>query len=274
MAGEVPPDVSDAAVSRSASPDVTDDAFLGGRVRIQQPRKGYRAGLDAVLLAAACPLLDGEAGAIIDAGAGVGTVGLCIARRIARACVVLVEREAELAALARANVARNDLAMRVTVVTADLALGGALAHESATASPLAPGRFDHAVANPPFYAAGSGTRGDGTKAAAHQMHPGDLDRWVAFLATVLRTDGSLTMIHEAAALPTVLATLDGRFGALDVLPVAPRAGDPALRILVQGRKGSRRPLRLLAPLILHGEGHSFRPEIDAILRHGAPLAIG
>ena len=90
----------------------------------------------------------------------------------------------------------------------------------------------------------------------------------------MRNDGSLTLIHEPAALPELLAALDGRFGALDVLPVQPRAAEPAIRILVQGRKGSRRALRLLPPLILHGDGNTFAPEVDAILKLGAPLRAG
>ncbi len=274
MAGEVPPDVSGGALMDDGELDLTDDAFLGGQLHVLQPRKGYRAGLDAVLLAAAAPLAAAEVGTVIDAGAGVGTVGLCIARRIVGVRGVLVERDPKLSALARANAARNGFAGRVEVVEADLARGGALAHEAGAVLGLAPGSIDHAVANPPYFATGTGTRGVATKAVAHQMAHEDLDRWAALLATVLRTGGSVTMIHEAAALAQVLAALEPRFGALDVRPIAPCEGDPAIRILCQGRKGSRRPLRLLPPLILHGDGQSFRPEIDAILRQGARLVVG
>src|SRR5512140_3587080 len=117
--------------------DLTDDAFLGGRLMILQPARGYRAGIDAVLLAACCAAAAGET--VLDAGSGVGVVGLCVASRCPGARVTLVEREPVYADLARRNVERNALADRVTVVTADLTQPGSLPHDQA-----------HVLANPPY----------------------------------------------------------------------------------------------------------------------------
>ena len=36
------------------------NGFLGGRLRLWQPARGYRSGADAVMLAAACPARPGE----------------------------------------------------------------------------------------------------------------------------------------------------------------------------------------------------------------------
>jgi tRNA1(Val) A37 N6-methylase TrmN6 len=251
--------------------DLTDDAFLGGALHILQPKRSYRAGLDAVLLAAACPARADEP--VLDAGAGVGTVGLCVARRVDDARVTLVEIEPELAGLARKNAERNGLDERVAVVEADVR-GGGRAFHAGVESALKPGTFAHAVANPPYVSAGGGTEPpDRLKAAAHQMAEDDLDQWVRFLATALTGDGTATMIHRADALGAVVRTFESRFGAIKVFPIFPRERVAANRIIMQGVKGSRAPLQMLPGLVLHGDGNGFLPRAEAILRDGAGLAL-
>jgi tRNA1(Val) A37 N6-methylase TrmN6 len=254
----------------TCSLDLTDDAFLGGALHILQPRRSYRAGLDAVLLAAACPARADEH--VLDAGAGVGTVGLCVARRTA-ARVTLVEKEPELAGLAHKNAERNGLSDRVAIIEADVSSGGRPFHETVEGG-LRPGAFAHAVANPPYVAAGAGTEPpDRLKSAAHQMPDDDLDQWVRFLATALTGDGTATMIHRADALGAVVSAFQSRFGAIKVFPIFPREGVAANRIIVQGVKGSRAPLQVLPGLVLHGDGNGFLPRAEAILRDGAGLTL-
>jgi tRNA1(Val) A37 N6-methylase TrmN6 len=249
---------------------LTDDAFLGGRLRMLQPRDGYRAGLDAVLLAATVQG-DAAAGAlrVVDAGAGVGVVGLCVAARLAQARVVLVEREAGLVDIARQNIERNGLSDRIEVVTGDVT--GPLSAFDTTAA----GRetATHVLANPPFTPTGRGSASPNPlKAAAHQMPDHDLDCWARFCAHVLMPAGVAAVIHRADALRSVLEAMSGRFGSLAVLPIHPRAGEPANRIIVTGVKGSRAPMSIRSGLVLHAQdGKAFRPEIEAILRDGAAL---
>lgn len=255
----------------SGADEETEDAFLGGALRLRQPARGYRAGVDAVLLAAAVTTEDGPSPRVLDAGAGVGTAGLCVARRCPASQVVLLERDPELARLAVHNVSTNDLNGRVSVLCADI-LKPAAHHE---ALGLAPASFDHVIANPPYHEAGAGTPARGAqKARANAMQAGDLERWVRFAARLTTAGGTLTLIHKAQALGEVLASVEGRFGAVRVLPVAARPAAPAIRILLQGRKGSRAPLTLLAPFVLHGrEGHGFTPAAEAILKHGQGLQL-
>ncbi|HXF53933.1 MAG TPA: methyltransferase [Hyphomicrobiaceae bacterium] len=251
-----------------AQADVTDDAFLGGRLRLLQPKAGYRAGLDAMLLAAAVPAAGPVRVRVLDAGAGVGAAGLALAARVPGAEVVLVEFHADLVELARKNVARNGLSSRVRVIAADLFAPAAdLASQGLEAR-----SFDCVLANPPYLEEGrASSPADRAKAGAYVMAAGGLERWARFLARMAAPEGAVTLIHRADALGDVLLALGRRFGDLSVLPIHPRAGDPARRILVGGRKGSRAPLRLLSGLVLHGAGHGFLPDIDAVLRDGAPL---
>lgn len=246
----------------------TADVFLGGRLELLQPASGYRAGLDAVLLAAAAQIEPGDTPRVLDAGAGVGTAGLCLAARHPGVQVTLVEITPPLAALARENVQRNGLSSRVVVIEADLR---APAPKLASAG-LCANTFAHLLANPPYLEEGRHRLPtDAIAAAAFGMDTGGLDQWARFLARMAAPGGTLTMIHRADALATILDVLEGRFGGLRVLPIHPRSGEPAHRVLVTGRKGSRARLELLPGLLLHGAGNAFTPAIDAMLRDGAPL---
>jgi FkbM family methyltransferase len=248
----------------------TEDAFLGGALAVAQPRRGYRAGLDAVLLAAAAPVVPGRGQTVLDVGAGVGVVGLAVARRIRDARLTMIERDPALAALARANVQRNGLSDRVRVLEADVSRRlGDLGELSARAD-----SFDHVLANPPYHVEGSITPAStAIRAASNAMGAEDLTRWVQFLAAMAKPAASATLIHKPEALPRLLAALDGRFGGLKVLPVHSHAALPAIRVIVQGLKGSRGPLRIMPSLTLHSEGGGFTAEAERVLRAGAALSL-
>jgi len=257
-----------AARDASARQAVSDDAFLGGRLRLLQPVAGYRAGIDGVLLAATVEAAPGAQ--VLDVGCGVGVVGLCVAQRLPGARITMIERDAQLAALARRNIERNGFAARAGVIEADILrpLGDAAELAAAAES------FDEVVANPPFHVEGRGTAaGDPVKAGANAMPAGALDRWVRLMAAMARPGGRATLIHRADALPELLAALSGRFGGAVVVPLHPREGEPALRVLVRAAKGSRAPLVLRPGLVLHNADHSFRPSIAAVLRDGAALPL-
>jgi tRNA1(Val) A37 N6-methylase TrmN6 len=249
---------------------VTEDAFLGGALRALQPKVGYRAGIDAVLLAAAAPLAPGRSERVLDIGAGVGVVGLAVAHRAPLAEVTLVEREPCLAELARRNIARNGLKGRMCVLEADVSRR---LEELAELKPQVE-RFDHVLANPPYGAEGGGTVSlVPLRAKAKAMPPGILASWARFMAAMARPGGSVTLIHRADAIGEVLTALAGRFGGLLVFPIYPREGQSAIRVLVQGMKGSKAPIELLPGLVLHDAQNRFPPRVEAVLRQGAPLPL-
>lgn len=254
--------------------ELTDDAFLGGRLAILQPARGFRSGLDAILAAAAVPVRPGRPSRVLDAGSGVGVIGLAIGTREASAHVTMVERDTAMAAVARRNIERNSLADRVSIVAADIAAGGRALHDPSRPEGLAPASFDHLVTNPPYFASGTGTPPSvSANAGARQMPSGSLDRWIAFLATAGKADASLTMIHRADALADVLAALAPRFGRVRILPVQPRADTPASRIVIGAVKGSRAALELRPALVLQDAEGRYLRSVDEILRCGAPLPL-
>jgi tRNA1(Val) A37 N6-methylase TrmN6 len=261
-----------AEVADAGRPTVTVDAFIGGRVEAVQPARGHhRSGLEAVLLGAA---LEADfSGTIVDLGAGAGVAGMVAAARCAATRVVLADRDAEAVACARAALARpanQAFASRVSIVVADIEAAEAAREAAGLGRDMA----DAVITNPPFHLPATTTAPPGkARAAAHVLSEGGLDLWFRAAASVLKPGGQFVVIFRADGIAALLAALGPRFGALGILPVQPRAGEPAHRILLRAVKGSRAATRLLPPLVLHGAtGGTYLSAVDGILRAGAGLA--
>lgn len=256
----------------ASSPDTDITRFHDGAFAVLQPRRGaHRAGLDALLLAAAVPA--DATGLVVDLGAGVGVAGLGVLARAPGLAAVLVERDPPTAALARAGLDLADnaaLAHRARIAEVDLT-GPAAAR---VAAGLAAGAADWVILNPPFHPAGRvRVSPDAPRRAAHVAADGDLDAWLRVAAWALKPDGHVALIYRADALARLLAALSGRFGAVAITPIHPRAGDIAHRVVITGRRGSRAAPALLPGLVLHPDGSNlYLPTADAILRGRAGLA--
>lgn len=243
------------------------DRLFGGRLALHQPARGHRVGTDAVLLAAAAPDVSG--GLIVDVGAGVGAVGLALAQINPGAEVALMEKNAPAAALARENVALNGLATRARVIEADLFDVSARKAEGLVEA------AELVVTNPPFLTAGEARRSpDSDRAMAHVLDEGGVEKWLRASLALLRPGGTLVAIHRADALEALLAGLSGRLGELRVLPIFPRQGESAVRVILRGRKGSKAPLALLPGLVLHGPDGRFTALAEDIHRNGRRLFMG
>jgi len=225
----------------------SEDTVLGGRLILRQPAKGHRVGHDAILLAAASAANPGEH--LVDLGSGVGAAGLAVARRVADLLVTLVEIDPGLAALARENAARNDLAARVRAVCLDVAASPA----AFTAAGLASGSADNVVMNPPFNPAQNPSPHPARRLAHNPSHD-MLHQWLCTASRLLRPAGAITLIWRADRLDSVLAALRPNFGGIVVLPVHAKPGAPAIRVLIGATKASRAPLSLLPGFILAGAG--------------------
>jgi tRNA1(Val) A37 N6-methylase TrmN6 len=257
---------------RSESPLTAEssvDAFHRGAFFLVQPAsKGHRAGLDAMVLAAAVP--NGFSGRLADLGAGAGAAGLAVAVRCPDASIVLVEREPAMLDYARQglalpeNIAFRD---RVAVLDADVTLSG----EARSAAGLPDRSFDHAIMNPPFNSADDRATPDDLRKGAHVMHPAMFDEWIRTAAAILKPDGALALIARPVSLQPILAALAGRFGEARIVPIHPRADEEAIRVVVRAKKGSRGGLALCPPLVLHESGRAFTQRADAICNGKASL---
>ncbi len=248
-----------------ASPGaVTDDAVLGGRLKLLQPARGHRAGHDAILLAAACP----SAKHAIDLGAGIGTAGLALLARDAAEWVTLVEVDKQLAGLARANSVKNGFLARTAIVAADVDL---LARRGGPHHPRA-ASADLVLANPPFNdPARRRASPDASRRRAHAAADSTLEIWIRAADRLLKAGGTFVLIHRPEAMASILAALDRRFGAVELIPIHPRPGKPAIRLIVRAKKGRRTPPLLRPGFMLADAVGKPSPEAEAVLRGGAPL---
>jgi tRNA1(Val) A37 N6-methylase TrmN6 len=248
-------------------PDLTDDGILGGRLRLLQPRRGHRFGHDAVLLAAATAAQPSDH--VVEFGAGVGAAGLALAARVPETRVTLVELNADLCELAAENARRNGLEQRVRALTLDVTAPT----KAFAAAGLPPGSAERVMMNPPFNdARRQQLSPDPGRTEAHGADADTLARWCDAAGRLLVPGGTLTLIWRADALADVLAAL-APFGAVTVLPVYPRPGAAAIRVISAAVKGARFPLRVAAPLMLNEADGRPSPAAEKILREAAALPI-
>lgn len=243
---------------------LTRDAFLGGKLHLWQPKTGYRAGVDAVLLAASVPARPGER--ILDLGCGAGAVALCLAARVGGLQLTGVEVQPFYADLARRNGGSQ-----IEVVIADI-----------TDMPLhlRERQFDHVLANPPYYDRRASKAASDTGRETALGETTALQDWIKIAARRLAPKGYAHIIHRAPRLPEILSAMLGRLGSIEVQPLSPRMRRAAELVIVRGRKNGRADFKLHAPLVLHegavhtGDGDSYVPAIKAVLREGAALPFG
>jgi tRNA1(Val) A37 N6-methylase TrmN6 len=244
--------------------ELSCDDFLGGRVRVWQPRKGYRAGVDPVWLAASVPAKAGQS--VLELGCGVGTASFCLAARVPGVQLTGVELQNDYAELARRNAAENNVQMQV--FTADL---------TALPPALREAQFDHVIANPPYFkrADGSAAQDAGRDVAMAGQTP--LAQWAEIAARRCKPKGYVTFIQRIERLPELLSAMQTRLGSLELLPFLPRAGRAPQLFLLRGRVGGRADFRLHPGVIVHDgdehthDGEDYSDLIRAVLRDGAPL---
>ena len=244
--------------------DLSRDAFLGGRLMIWQPRQGYRAGVDPVLLAASVPARAGQS--VLELGCGVGVASLCLAARVSGLHLAGVEIQPGYADLARRNAAETGHPLQVE--TGDL---------TRMPDSLRQRQFDHVIANPPYF---QRDRSMPAQDPGRETALGEgtaLGLWVEVASRRVVDGGNVTFIQRTERLPELIGLMSARLGSVEVLPFAPRRGRAAQLVLIRGRKGGRAAFRLLDPILMHvGETHDgdrddYTALVTSVLREGAAL---
>ncbi|MEM7290426.1 MAG: methyltransferase [Pseudomonadota bacterium] len=253
-----------AASVTSGAIATTTDAFHDGKFEIVQPKDvGHRVGLDALLLAASLP--KNAIGLLGDLGAGSGAAGFAALSLFSDLDLVSIElNDVMFDLLSRsANLNSNShLRNRVKVLRADVIKSGKQRIEQGLADEM----FDHVIMNPPYYTGSYRPPADKVRSEAHVLGDGGLDAWFRTAAATLRNGGSFSLINRSENLAAVIASSQGRFGELQIIPIHSRADEAAKRILVRSIKGSKAPLVVLPGLVIHESDGSFTPRADAIFK--------
>ena len=234
----------------------TVDDFLGGKVHLKQAEKGLRATSDSVLVAAAVPARVGDS--ILDVGTGNGVIALCLNARIKDLKITGVDCQKELLQLAAKNAKANECNLKTVLM--DI---------GERPPPLHGQQFHHVVTNPPFYDEPRPRADQEQDIAYHQKV--SLTEWLRFCLRHVRAKGSLSVIARAVSLLEILNALEPKLGALEVFPIASKAGDPASRIIVRGRMNSRQKLKLYPPLVMHEEDGCRTETAEKLLRQGMSI---
>ena len=252
-------DANSEANAASNFGETTEDALLAGQVRLRQPRDGFRAAIDSVLLPAAVAAVAGDR--VFEIGAGCGAAALCLARRVDGVEISGIDIQPHLVRLAGENVRANGFEVTIDIMSGDVA------------QPLPPrvqGPFDHVMLNPPYLEASRSRLPDQSdKEAAHIEGAAGLDIWISRAHGLLRHKGIVTLSHRADRLDDIIRCLGGNFGGITVCPLWPRAGVPAKRLIVRARKGVATPFALTAGLVLHADNGDYTAKAGAVLRGGA-----
>lgn len=248
--------------------ETTEDLFLSGKIRLLQPKDGYRAATDPVFLAASIPARSAQK--VLDVGCGVGAASFCLAARVDGVHVSGLEIQTELLQIAERNRHLNNMSDRMRFVEGNLKL-----------RPMdpEPNSFDHVMANPPFYEAGSGWRPSSEiKARAHMEEDASLIDWVDYMLRMTKPKGTVTFINRSERLEETLAALKGRLGELLLYPLwsmSPTGGErrAAKRFILQGRKGIKTPMKFTPGLVVHQDDGSYRDIAAGILKNGDGLDL-
>ena len=235
----------------------TIDDFLGGKIRLKQPKDGLRATSDAVLLSAVCSPKTGES--VLDVGCGAGVVALCIGSGQKNSNLTGIELQPSLAELAVENALLNHIPLNV--YQADIRRKDLLKDHF----------FHHIVTNPPFYTEDPQRRNESQEIAYKEMVP--LKDWISFCLKHLRPKGTFSIIHRTEAVPEILSVLQAKLGGLVLIPIWPKQGTAPKRVIIQGILGSKKPFCLHPGIVLHHADNTRTEMAEAIMRQGMKIQL-
>jgi SAM-dependent methyltransferase len=234
---------------------LTKNLFLGEKLKVTQPKIGYRAGSDAVFLAS---FIGKNPKKVLDVGSGVGVASLCLMSRLSNVHVMGIDCQEHLIHLAHQNAQENGFSDRANFLVEDL-------HKSS----LTPHHFDHVMTNPPYFDVSSPSPDD-TRALARCQTDIGLEAWIKFCIRMAKPRGYVSLICPASLLPKALHFMHP-LGEILIFPLWPREDEPANRILIRGRKDIKSPAKLLPGLVLHKPQGEYTEDAHRILWEGIAM---
>ncbi len=238
---------------------------LNKSLALYQVPGGFRTSMDSVMLGAACPVKSGQS--VLDLGCGVGSAGLCVLKRVDNTHLTGIDIQQDHIDLAIKNSEINNMQNISQFICADIR------------NDLDIATFDHVICNPPYKEAGTHRLSPSpAKAIAmgHIENNIDLQSWITRAWLHIKGQGSLTIIHEAGQIDNILHSLYSknggkRFGGVEIIPLYPKQGVPAKRVILRAYKHKKSPAILHHGIIMHDHDGNSTKQAESILRNKATL---
>ena len=242
--------------------EFTKDSFLGGGIRIWQPKKGYRAGIDPILLAASVNVSAGQK--VLDLGCGVGTASFAIGYRVKNVELYGIEIQKVFADLADLNSKENGIEFQVEC-----------ANISKLSSNITSKNFDHVIANPPYFDRKSSVRGINVSKEKSFGDTRPISEWLKVAAKRAKPKGFVHFIVRSDRLMEIFTNMPNSLGSLVITPVISRKNENAKLTILHAKKNGRAGFIISSPIVLHplksDSREKYVPEVDKVLRNGASL---
>ena len=242
--------------------EFTKDSFLGGGIRIWQPKKGYRAGIDPILLAATVNVSAGQK--VLDLGCGVGTASFAIGYRVKNVELYGIEIQKVFADLADLNSKENGIELQVEC-----------SNISNLSSNITSKNFDHVIANPPYFDRKSSVRGINLSKEKSFGDTRPISEWLKVAAKRAKPKGFVHFIVRSDRLMEIFTNMPNSLGSLVITPVISRKNENAKLTILHAKKNGRAGFIISSPIVLHplksDSREKYVPEVDKVLRNGASL---
>ncbi len=235
--------------------DRTLDSIFGGRIKLYQPREGYRFNEDSILLA---DFSSGTRGLSIDLGTGCGIIPIIIATRSPLAGKIYgVEIQKRLSHIAVENVKLNKLEDRIEIISQDI---------RKLKENFPPQLFDVVISNPPYMQVERGIISSASeKALAKHEILLRIQDILNIARYLLRSKGILKLVYPTMRLVDLFVLMRMRkIEPKKIRLVYHRQDSPSNIALIEGIKFGKSSLEILPPLILFNADGSPTEEYKKI----------
>lgn len=210
----------------------TYDDFLGGKVKLKQPSRGFRGTSDSVLLALFAGVKAGDS--VLDVGCGTGIILACLQEKKLKKTGIDIQKD--LIALAQENLPDAEF------IVGDISK---LKLEET---------FDCVITNPPYFPTLSHSERseESRKTARHESVA--LKDWLLFCMKRIKPKGRLVCILPAERMGEAVAVLNQKLGGITVLPVFSKKMDTsAYAVILTGILNSKKPLEIKPPIFVDSQ---------------------
>tara|TARA_B100000686_G_scaffold93040_1_gene99429 strand:+ start:1701 stop:2435 length:735 start_codon:yes stop_codon:yes gene_type:complete len=241
--------------------DVTKNKILNGNITLYQPKKGFRIGIDSILLSSSVNNYKN----CLDLGSGVGVIMLSLAKRFPKSRILGVDKNRELIKISKENVILNNLeGLNIKFFCTDIKKGKFL--------PELNNSFDRVVMNPPYFYQNKVVSSI-DKYKSQAKYEKNIFSWFNSAYSKLKPKGHINFIFRSEFLNIALECLSNKWGDIRIFPLWPKTGKVSKLTIIQARKNSKSGVQLMSGLVLHNNDGTYTEACKKILNNKSYIDI-